>query len=178
MEEVWKEIKNNKGFYISNLGRVKTDDRYVKSNKGETEYVRIQRGRILKGGKTIKGYCFVTLLDNKHHFIHQLVAQHFIPNPNNYKEINHLDENPQNNCVNNLQWCTHQDNCNYGNRKKGNQDKTKKVAQYDLDGNLIKIYKSLSCAEQENNVPKNSGIGKCCRLQQKTYKGYIWKYQV
>ena len=81
-----------------------------------------------------------------------------------------------NNNIENLEWCTHKYNCNYGNRKNGNQDKTKKVAQYDLNGNLIKVYESLRQAEKETNTPKSSGIAHCCRGKQKTYINFKWKY--
>ena len=101
---------------------------------------------------------------------------HQFPNPNFYTDINHKDENPHNNNLENLEWCTHKYNCNYGGRKNGNQDKTKKVAQYDLNDNLIKIYDSLSQAEKETNTPKSSGISKCCRGKQEIYINFKWKY--
>lgn len=102
-----------------------------------------------------------------------MVLQTFKPNSNpEYTDINHIDENPHNNNLENLEWCTHKYNCNYGSRKNGNQDKAKKVAQYDLNGNLIKIYDSLAQAEKENNVPRASGIGRCCRGSQKEYINY------
>ena len=172
---MWKQI-NNSHFYVNEKGEVKSVDRLICSHKGNTQYQRLQRGKILKGGVTLKGYEFVTLEDGKHYFRHQLVAQYFIPNPNGYTEVNHKDENPHNNSVDNLEWCTHKENCNYGRRKFGNQDKAKKVAKYSIEGELIQIYNSLAQAEKENNCPKAGGIGKCCRGKQKTYKNFIYKY--
>lgn len=148
----------------------------IESHRGNTVYKRLQKGKLLKGGVTINGYEFVTLADKKHYFRHRLVAMYFIPNPNGFTDVNHKDENPHNNNVENLEWCSHKENCNYGSRKTGNQDKTKKVAQYTMNGTLIKIYVSLASAEKENNTPKNGGIGKCCRGKQKSYKNYKWKY--
>ena len=174
---MWKQIEGSL-FYVNEKGEVKVEDRLIESHKGDTNYKRIQKGRILKGGCTLNGYEFVTLEDGKHYFRHYLVLQTFCPNPNPelYTDINHIDENPHNNNLENLEWCTHKYNCNYGRRKNANQDKAKKVAQYDLNGNLVKIYNSLTQAEKENNVPKGGGIGKCCRGNQKEYLNYKWSY--
>lgn len=175
---MWKRIENSH-FFINENGEVRVEDRLILSHKGNTSYKRLQKGKLIKGGCTVKGYEFVTLEDGKHCFRHQLVMQAFKPNPNPllYTEINHKDENPHNNNLNNLEWCTHKYNCNYGRRKHGNKDKSKKVIQFDLKGNVIKIYDSLSQAEKENNVPKGGGIGKCCRGTQKTYLNYKWSYE-
>lgn len=172
---MWKQIECTK-FYVSEKGEVKCEDRLVNSHKGNTQYQRIQKGRLLKGGETLKGYEYISI-NGKHYFRHFLVMNAFSPNPNPsvYTDINHKDENPHNNNLENLEWCTHKYNCNYGGRKNGNQDKAKKVAQYDLNGDLIKIYNSMSEATNEVYVPKG-GISKCCRGKLKTSGGYVWKY--
>lgn len=170
------EIPGYEGKYqVNRNGEIKVKDTYVVSHKGETSYNRLQRGRVLKGGKTTRGYCFVSL-NGKHVFRHQIVASVFIPNPNNYTEINHKDENPGNNIVDNLEWCSHKYNCNYGRRKTANQDKTKRVGKYDLEGNIVEVYDSLSRAEKLNNSPRGSGIGRCCRGKQKQYMGFKWAF--
>lgn len=173
--EVWKEITDLKGYYISNYGNVKSDDTIVKSHKGGTIYERVQYGKILKGGETTNGYQFVHI-KGKNYFRHILVAEAFLEKPNYKCEVNHKDENPKNNKVENLEYITHKENCNYGRRKNGNQDKSKKVAQYTLDGELVKIYDSLRKAEKENNVPRGSSIAHCCRGKQKQFNNFIWKY--
>lgn len=174
---MWKQIEETP-FYINECGEVKSVDRYVDSHKGGTPYKRFQRGRLHKGGQTVNGYEFVPI-NGKHHFRHRLVLEAFKPNPNPeiYTDVNHIDENPHNNRLDNLEWCTHKYNCNYGRRKTGNQDKAKMVSQYDLDGNLVRTYKSVSEAERENNVPIGGGIGRCCRGTQKKYINHIWKYE-
>lgn len=113
MQEVWKDIKNYEGCYqVSNLGRVRSLTRKVKTFNG----VRTSKGQLLKPLKTNTGYYRVDLKQNqkdKYMSIHRLVAEAFIPNPNNYPIINHKDNNPQNNCVDNLEWCTQSYNVKY-----------------------------------------------------------------
>lgn len=113
MQEIWKDIKNYEGCYqVSNLGRVRSLTRKVKTFNG----VRTSKGQLLKPLKTNTGYYRVDLKQNqkdKYMSIHRLVAEAFIPNPNNYPIINHKDNNTQNNCVDNLEWCTQSYNIKY-----------------------------------------------------------------
>ena len=105
MEE-WRDIEGYEGLYqISNLGRVKSFPRPTTP------------GGILKINKRKDGYCSVMLCKNgktKRFSVHRLVAQAFIPNPNNLPIINHKDENPSKNIVDNLEWCDYEYNNNYG----------------------------------------------------------------
>lgn len=112
---------------------------------------------------------------------HRLVAEAFIPNPNNYPCINHKDENRKNNNVENLEWCTYKYNINYGNRTKKQirshvPYKSVSVLQYDLNNNFIKEWKSIKEAEHYYNISKNT-ISQCCQKIQKTAGGFIWKYK-
>ena len=111
--------------------------------------------------------------------VHRLVAEAFIPNPNNLPQVNHKDENRLNNSVQNLEWCSAKHNANYGTRK----DKLRKasgiqVAQYDLKGNLIRIWDSISQASKSFGTDTTSGIRRVCKQEpgRNTYKGFIWKY--
>lgn len=105
MKEIWKDIVGYEGLYqVSNLGRVKS------LNYG---------GKIMGVTTLPKGYLKIGLTKNKirkYYFIHRLVAETFIPNPNNYPCVNHKDCNTSNNCINNLEWITHKDNNNYRDR--------------------------------------------------------------
>ena len=114
-DEIWKDVKGYEGKYkVSNKGRIKSLN-YQNSKKEKLLHLRI--------GKKRQGYLDVMLSSKnvqKRHKIHRLVAEAFIPNPNNYPEINHIDEDVSNNNVNNLEWCTKLYNLNYGNHKEKN----------------------------------------------------------
>lgn len=118
MNEIWKPVVGWEGLYeVSNLGNVKVLDRFVNSGIKNNSSVK-RRGQILKQYDK-RGYMQVTLTLNgkrKYCNVHRLVAEAFIPNPDDLPQINHKDENKLNNNVNNLEWCTAKYNCNYGNR--------------------------------------------------------------
>ena len=136
----------------------------------------IKRNRILKPYER-KNYLGVYLYaKNKRQYklVHRLVANAFIPNPDNLPQINHKDENPSNNIVDNLEWCTSKYNCNYGTRNfRMSKSLSKKVYQYTLDNKLIKIWNSVNEASKFYN---NWHISSCCLSKRKTACGYIWRY--
>ena len=182
MEEIWKDIKGYEGLYqVSNLGNVRSLD-HIRKNGKTDNHKCLTKGRLLKlAVQKESGYLFCVLSKNgntKGYRVHRLVAETFIPNPNNYKCVNHKDENKSNNKLENLEWCTHKYNNNYGTKPiriaKGN---SKKVNQYDLKGNFIKQWESLIEAERYLKIKKaSSTIGACCMKKIKTAYGYKWEY--
>lgn len=109
--EVWKVINGFEEYFISNLGRVRCEDKVKYMPRHGTPYVI--KGSIRKTYFHKYGYSIITLMENgvgKKRTIHSLVAEHFIPNPENLPCVMHLDDNPHNNKVDNLAWGTVQDN--------------------------------------------------------------------
>lgn len=154
LNEIWRDIPDYPNYQVSNLGNVRN----------------VKFGRIIKPSMTNKGYLRVCLWGNgesKNYRVHRLVAQAFIPNPNNYPEINHKDKNRQNNYVNNLEWCTSQYNIDYS--------LAKQVLQYDLSGNYITTWKSVNEIERCLGF-FHGNISACCLGKIKTAYNFIWKY--
>lgn len=123
--EEWKDILNYEGLYqISNLGRVKSLERkveYINKSKYKKEYktTKTYEEKLIQQYMNESGYMRVHLSKNgksKFHFVHRLVAQGFIDNPENLPEVNHKDENTINNSVKNLEWCDRLYNANYDTR--------------------------------------------------------------
>ena len=179
MKEVWKDIKGYEGLYkISNYGRIKSLERIIPTKINNNDF-KLKREKILSPSKSKNGYLRICLFKNgnkKTYSIHRLVAQAFIPNPNNLPEVNHKDESKENNRVDNLEWCNNIYNQNYGTRKERiSKNKSKKVNQYDLNGIFIKTWNSLTQVEKELGLWQQN-ITKCCQGKYKTVGGYIWRY--
>jgi hypothetical protein len=113
------------------------------------------------------------------------VANHFLKKSNNKTQVNHIDFNTKNNYVDNLEWVTSSENIQHLLKNKGisNQfTKFSKVAQYDMDGNLLNVFGSPLDAikfldiKNKNGKYDSRGINYCCRNKQKSYKNFMWKY--
>ena len=166
MTEEWKDIPRFDGFQVSNNGRV-----------------RNKRGKILKGSINNNGYQMVHLRTkdkNKLCTVHRLVAEAFIPNPDNLPQINHKDESKVNNAASNLEWCTSSYNVNYGTRNK-RVTKAKRNNTYNTKAvrciELRKTYPSTREAERQIGIDC-SQISAVCNHKKnyKTAGGYHWRY--
>lgn len=172
--EIWKQIKGYEGLYeISSCGRVKN-----------------KKGTILKPSVTRTGYPHLSLCKNgktKSVSVHRIVAEHFIPNPNNYPVINHKDENRQNNTVENLEWCTYSYNASYGDAPIKNSKSMKKYFARDVNPNRVKvrcidtgeIFDSIIDASEKYHIDQSS-ITKVCKKKpkRKTAGGFRWEYEI
>ena len=122
--------------------------------------------KFLKPVKKKNGYLKVNLYKDrkcKTFLVHRLVGLAYIPNPNNFETIDHIDGNKEHNYVNNLQWMTQSDNAR----------KTSGIKVKCLETN--QVFESVRIAAKEMNLD-NSGISKVCRGEQKTTKGYHFEY--
>ena len=188
MKEIWKDVKGYEGSYqVSNLGNVKSLDRIITHRNGRKFNVK---GKMLTPKKHTGGYSQVCLSKRNYRYIHRLVAEVFIPNPENLPEVNHKDENKKNNHAENLEWCTSKYNTNYGTciqRMVSNMDYSKTtiaahnankkpVLQFDKNGNFIKKWDCASDAERYLRNKITGFICKCCKGEHKFAYGFVWKY--
>ena len=170
MEEVWKDVQGYEGLYqVSNLGNVKSFRESHKYGKPK-EFT-------LKPCLINSGYYVVTLYTGKerHKFqIHRMVANAFIPNPDNLPCVNHKDENKLNNCVDNLEWCTYQYNNNYGTaRARAFTSPYEPIRQKTIDNDVIAVYKSPRIAARL--LGKNPDLIRSW-LKSGVGDGYMWEY--
>lgn len=179
--EIWRDIKGYEGLYqVSNYGRVKSLN-YKRTNK-EKNMVLTK----LNSGHLEVRFCKEGIV--RHFFIHRLVAEAFIPNPNNYGVVHHIDHNPQNNVVENLEWMSEEEHKKiHHSSNGGNAGRScKTVYQYTLDGKLVAVWKSASEAARQLGF-QESQISNCCNggffykkkkkwINIKQHKGYIWSY--
>lgn len=170
-KEIWKDIVGFEGYQVSSLGR-------VRSFKGTI--------RVLSPNKSSR-YCQVTLFrEGERHYrkIHRLVAEAFIPNPNNLPFVNHKNEDKTDNRVENLEWCDAKYNNNYGCRimrmasSLSGKDiplKYRAIEQIDFNGNIVRTYEAIKQVVEHGY--NQSTICNCCKGRTKTAYGFYWRYR-
>lgn len=124
-----------------------------------------------------RGYPRVSLYKDdkiKHYMVHRLVAEAYIPNPENLPQINHRDENKTNNCLQNLEWCDSKYNANYGTRNEKISNSLKiPILQYTLNGEFVREWPSASDVGRE----VSGHISSCAKGSRKSAYGYRWVYK-
>lgn len=185
MEEIWKPIPGYEGYYeVSNTGKVKSVTRIIMRSNGrpQTWY-----GKIKCASSDELGYQRVDLRkegSHKKELVHRLVAMAFLPNPDNLPIVNHKDENPSNNNVDNLEWCTQDYNINYGTCRKrmsqnGTGKHTKKIWKCDKDTHeRIELFDSIGEAAEKVRGDRAgiSAISKCARGINPSAYDYYWEF--
>lgn len=163
--EKWKIINNFSNYEISTKGRVRNL---------KTQY-------ILKGRKSKSGYLQVSIKNDidgkfKNQYIHRLVAIHFIENPDNKREVNHIDGNKLNNILENLEWCTSSENQKHRQNILGKtKTSQRRIGKFSKDGILLEEFDSIISAAQSFNKSRVN-IDNALQKKQKTAYGYIWEY--
>ena len=187
--EEFRDIEEYEEYQVSSYGRVYSvkSGKFLKPDKDKKNYLRVVLYKEGKG-KTFQ--------------VHRLIATAFIPNPSNLPQVNHKDENPSNNHLENLEWCNAKYNINYGTRteralaktlqhpnykatrtkcskaaaEKAKEKLSKPVLQFDKQGEFVAEFPSAREAERATGIVQNN-ISNCCNGSRNSAGGYLWRFK-
>lgn len=164
----WVPVKGFEGLYeISRFGEVRGIKRQgtaggrIGTRENNKGYITID---LCKNGTPVRGI-----------LVHRLVAEAFLENPENLPFVNHKDENKSNNTVENLEWCDHEYNMNYGTAKERRIKTKGKMCKGVWPDGTTKIYKNCADAGRDLGLSQGSIWG-CCNGRWKTSGGARWSY--
>ena len=168
VNEIWKPVADYPQYSVSSFGRVRSDNLYshrepliMNTYPNKDGHMRV---RLCKDGAV------------KNYFVHRLVAAAFIANPNGLPVVNHKDENPANNHVDNLEWCTVQENTVYNKMPQRRADPLRRaIVQKTLSGAVIKKWDSRASIAAETGF-SGGNITSACQGKRKSANGYLWEY--
>lgn len=166
MVEEWRKVPGYENYEVSNTGKVVNNNFNRKGVRKEMTY------------KNNRGYLAVSLFRNgngKDITVHRLVAQEFIPNPNNLREVNHIDGNKENNNVDNLEWCTREENLEHAKNSGLAYKRSRSIVAVFPDGSEIE-YESTEDAVRKTGISQPS-IWRSLKGLCKNSKGIIFKYK-
>lgn len=173
-KEIWKNIVGYEGLYqVSSLGRVKSLERIDSNGHPVKE-------RVLTSFPNRSGYCKVNLYRDRNmevKSVHRLVAETFIPNPDNLPQVNHKDEDKGNNLVENLEWCTASYNTNYGTHNE-RAAKANEQAIYVITDSGHRYYFDSARKAAEIIGLKVCSVSDCLHGRQKTHRGFTFEWAV
>jgi len=164
--EVWKTIRYAPTYKVSNLGNIKS-----KTNRPLLiNYERLKKNNTrARPGLSVNGKLY-------QYYLHRIVAEHFIENPQNLPEVNHIDGNFYNNIASNLEWVSKLDNMRHASENKLMKRYTTKVKVTNKQTSEVKIYDSIKKCSEYLNI-SSSNISQYCRKKRREHNQYIFEYE-
>ena len=157
MEEIWRPIDEHPDYQVSNLGRVRSGDILISRIHSGKKQTFIHKGRILSQAPNSKmGYVEVNIPGTGSTRVHRLVAQAFIPNPNSWPQVNHINSIRNDNRVENLEWCTQKHNMQHASKM--GRCKPSKIANIDKVGIQV-IREAIAAGHKQKDIAKYFNVG-------------------
>lgn len=174
MNELRDVVGFEQYYQVSSDGRIFAKPRTILRSNKTICHLNEREMKLRDNGN---GYLTVMLYDDekgKRKYVHRIVAEAFIPNPNNLPQVNHKDENKKNNSVENLEWCTCYYNLTYGTHFQRVADaQSVPVLQFTDDGIFVDRFKSAMDASRQTGIPQGS-ISKACSRYTHYSNGFVW----